>query len=61
MTWNELKPLIEDDFLSRQLKDPSIRLRALDNIEALLKVHMPELLNDILAICNIEKKSLRNR
>ena len=56
MTWNELKPLIEDDFLSRQLKDPSIRLRALDNIEALLKVHMPELLNDILAICNIEKK-----
>ena len=60
MTWNELKPLIEDDILSRQLKDPSIRLRALDNIEALLKVHMPELLNDILAICNIEKKSLRN-
>ncbi len=59
MTWNELKPLIEDDFLSRELKDPSIRLRALDNIEALLKVHMPELLNDILAICNIEKKEFK--
>ena len=61
MTWNELKPLIEDDFLSRQLKDPSIRLRALDNIEALLKVHMPELLNDILAICNIEKKEFKKK
>ena len=61
MTWNELKPLIEDDFLSRQLKDPSIRLRALDNIEALLKVHMPELLNDILAICNIEKKEFKKQ
>ena len=59
MTWNELKPLIENDLLSRQLKDPSIRLRALDNIEALLKVHMPELLNDILAICNIEKKEFK--
>ena len=61
MTWNELKPLIEDDFLSRQLKDPSIRLRALDNVEALLKVHMPELLNDILAICNIEKKEFKKQ
>lgn len=59
MTWNELKPLIEDDLLSRQLKDPSIRLRALDNIEALLKVHMPDLLNDILAICNIEKNEFK--
>ena len=59
MTWNELKPLIEDDLLSRQLKDPSIRLRALDNIEALLKVHMPELLNDILSICKIDKSDFK--
>ena len=52
MTWNELKPLIEDDLLSRQLKDPSIRLRALDNIEALF-------LNDILSICKIDKSDFK--
>lgn len=42
MNWQEIKQSIIDDLNSRGLKDPSIRIRSLNNIEHLMKINLPE-------------------
>lgn len=59
MTWYDLKQLIEDDLLSRGLKDPSIRLRALERIEEVMNNHFPEYIVDISNFKNIEKEEFK--
>ncbi|MDR2147690.1 MAG: hypothetical protein LBE91_14650 [Tannerella sp.] len=46
MEWREIKTSIQDSLNSRGLKNPNIRLNALDNIEALIRKYFPEYLRD---------------
>jgi hypothetical protein len=46
MTWFEIKVSIKNDLMSRGLKNPRIRLNALENIEKILKNYFPEYLKN---------------
>ena len=46
MNWLEIKTSIQRDLNSRGLSNPNIRLNALDNIEAILKQHFPEFIQN---------------
>ncbi len=46
MTWFEIKVSIKNDLMSRELKDPRIRLNALESIEKILKNYFPEYLKN---------------
>lgn len=62
MNWEAIKKSIQDDLNSRNLKNPNIRLNALDRIENLLKIHYPELINNPKIEFNlIDKKELKEK
>ena len=46
MNWNNIKKSIQIDLLSRELKNPSIRMNALERIEFLLKTHYPKFITN---------------
>jgi len=46
MEWRVLKKDIQDDLFSRGLADPSIRLRALEKIEGLIREYFPEYIKE---------------
>ena len=47
MNWVTLKETIRCDLLDRNLKDPKIRLRALDKIERILIEFYPEYITEL--------------
>jgi len=60
MTWFEIKESIQNDLLNRGLKDPKIRLRALDRIELILKDNLGMLLqNPVKEFNDINKDELK--
>lgn len=59
MKWFEIKESIKNDLLSRGLKDPSIRLRALDNIEAILKRHYEDYISSPELLRSIKKNDFK--
>jgi hypothetical protein len=61
MDFSEVKKSILDDLLSRDLKNPSIRLNAIDSVETLLKLKIQEMLsNPIKLIELLGKNELKN-
>jgi hypothetical protein len=61
MDFSEVKKSILDDLLSRDLKNPSIRLNAIDSVETLLKLKIQEMLsNSIKLIELLGKNELKN-
>lgn len=46
MNWTEIKNSIIEDLNTRNLKNPNIRINALNNLEGLLKSHFPDFIKD---------------
>lgn len=62
MEWLAIKKSITDDLNSRGLKDPRIRLNALDNIELILRRNFPEFIeNPQVHFQKISKEELKNK
>ena len=55
MEWETIKASIIDDLNSRGLKDPSVRIRALERIEALMQEHYPQYIADCVQLKQIGK------
>lgn len=61
MNWVTLKETIRCDLLERNLKDPKIRLRALDKIERILIEFYPEYITDTENISAVDKKVFKRQ
>ena len=61
MNWVTLKETIRCDLLDRNLKDPKIRLRALDRIERILIEFYPEYITDTENISAVDKKVFKRQ
>jgi hypothetical protein len=61
MNWVTLKETIRCDLLERNLKDPKIRLRALDRIERILIEFYPEYITDTENISAVDKKVFKRQ
>lgn len=61
MNWVTLKETIICDLLDRNLKDPKIRLRALDKIERILIEFYPEYITDTENISAVDKKVFKRQ
>ena len=62
MSWKTIKTSIQKDLLSRNLKNPNIRLNALERIEELLKTNYPKLIeNPTIEFKLIEKSELKEK
>ena len=62
MSWNTIKKSIQNDLISRGLKNPNIRLNALERIERLLKVNFPKMIENPTTEFNmIDKKELKQK
>lgn len=61
MNWVTLKETIRCDLLDRNLKDPKIRLRALDKIEQILIEFYPEYITDTENISAVDKKVFKRQ
>ena len=62
MKWQEIKKSIQDDLLSRNLKNPNIRLNALKRLEQLFKIHFPEFIENPKQSFNaIDKNELKKK
>ncbi|QRM90372.1 hypothetical protein FG167_14375 [Lacinutrix sp. WUR7] len=60
MTWNKIKKSIQTDLLSRDLKNPKIRLNALERVEILLTTKNPKLIrNPEIEFKKIDKNELK--
>jgi hypothetical protein len=59
MKWEEIKQSIIDDLMSRGLKDPNIRIRALNNIEALMREHFPNWIANPDELKNVNKDKFK--
>ena len=61
MNWVTLKETIRCDLLDRNLKDPKIRLRALDKIEQILIEFYPEYITDTENISAVDKNVFKRQ
>ncbi len=61
MVWTEIKESIVADLTSRGLKDPSIRLRALEKIEAIVLQYYPLYFEDMAKLLQIGKESFKRK
>lgn len=61
MNWVALKETIRCDLLDRNLKDPKIRLRALDKIERILIEFYPEYITDSENISAVDKNVFKRQ
>ena len=61
MNWVTLKETIRCDLLDRNLKDPKIRLRALDKIERILIEFYPEYIADTENISAVDKNVFKRQ
>lgn len=61
MNWVTLKETIRCDLLDRNLKDPKIRLKALDKIERILIEFYPEYINDTENISAVDKNVFKRQ
>lgn len=61
MNWVTLKETIRCDLLDRNLKDPKIRLRALDKIERILIEFYPEYITDTGNISAVDKNVFKRQ
>jgi ribosomal protein S27E len=59
MKWEEIKKSIVDDIKSRGLKDPKIRIRALNNVEAIIREHFPEWIANPDELKNVNKDKFK--
>jgi hypothetical protein len=61
MTWNEIKRSIINDLNNRGLANPSIRINALERLEAIMKPHFKEILADPSLLKEIDKNAFKDR
>lgn len=61
MTFNELKYSIKKDLLSRNLSDPNIRIRAMDNLIELIKINFPDIYANPFVLKQIDKNEFKNK
>lgn len=61
MNFSEVKESLQNDLLSRDLKDPSIRLNAIKSVEKLLKIKIEEINSDPIKLLELlNKNELKN-
>jgi hypothetical protein len=60
MTWLDIKNQIEKDLLSRNLKDPNIRLRALKKIEEIMTVNFKEEIKNPILLLKFQKDDFKD-
>lgn len=61
MHFSKVKKSIQDDLLSRGLKNPSIRINAIGSIESLLKLKIQEMLSNPTKLLElVDKNELKN-
>ena len=61
MNLTEVKESIQNDLLSRNLKDPSIRLNAIKSVEKLLEIKIDEINSDPIKLLELlNKNELKN-
>lgn len=58
--WIEIKSDIQNSLMKRNLKNPKIRLNALDKIEAILKEKSLKYIDDINEFKEIDKDTFKN-
>lgn len=61
MTWYELKSFVMVLLCSRDLKNPRIRLNALESLEKLIKVHFPDIFSNPTKLLIIDKNSFKDK
>lgn len=61
MEWGELKELIIADLTSRGLKDPTIRIRALEKIINIVQQNYPSYFENIDELLQIGKESFKHK
>jgi hypothetical protein len=57
MNFSEVKESLQNDLLSRDLKDPSIRLNAIKSVEKLLKIKIEEINSDPIKLLELLNKN----
>lgn len=60
MNWSEIKEAIRADLLSRRLKEPRLRLRALEVLEKLLSQCYPGFVSDPIILLDVGKGAVSN-
>jgi hypothetical protein len=61
MEWDEIKKSITDDLMSRGLVDPSIRLRALEKIETIMRQYFPSYIENPYELNKIGKDKFKRQ
>lgn len=61
MEWRELKESIITDLTSRGLKNPMIRIRALEKIESIVRQYYPSYFENIDELLQIGKESFKHK
>ena len=61
MEWAEIKESIVADLTARGLKDPMIRLKALEKIEAIVQRHYPSYFENTNELLQLGKESFKRK
>jgi len=61
MAWSEIKRSIINDLNNRNLANPSIRINALERLEAIMKSHFKEILENPSLLKTIDKNVFKER
>jgi hypothetical protein len=59
MKWEEIKQSIIDDLMSRELKQPKIRISALKNVEMIMREHFMSYIKNPNELKHIEKHKFK--
>jgi hypothetical protein len=59
--WITIKSALRQDISSRNIKDPKIRLRAIENLEEQLRNHFPEIYNNPIELLKLDRKEFKRK
>jgi hypothetical protein len=59
--WIKIKSALRQDISSRNLKDPKIRLRAIENLEEQLRNHFPEIYTNPIELLKRDRKEFKRK
>ncbi|GIK61819.1 MAG: hypothetical protein BroJett017_27090 [Ignavibacteriota bacterium] len=59
--WIAIKSALRQDISSRNLKDPKIRLRAIENLEEQLRNHFPQIYSNPIELLNHDRNEFKRK
>lgn len=59
--WITIKSALRQDIASRKIKDPKIRLRAIENLEEQLRNHFPQIYSNPIELLNQDQNEFKRR